>query len=252
MTGEVVLEGMISVRAALISRNRDIHGIYIRRDKDRRETVFLERAAAAAGVSLERVDAGVIESIATGKHHGGVLALAGPRRYVDLPDLLATEAAPFIVMLDGVEDPYNFGAAIRSLYAAGAHGLIVPPRNWMSAAGTVARASAGASELIPTAVAASAGDAATFAGERGLVVACAAMHDAVTLYDADLTVPLFLLIGGERRGVTRSFLREAKLRLRIPYARPDAQSLGTAAAAAVIGFEVNRQRRGRKLASSQQ
>jgi tRNA G18 (ribose-2'-O)-methylase SpoU len=150
--------------------------------------------------------------------------------------------APFIVMLDGVEDPYNFGQAVRAFYAAGADGLVVRPRNWMSAAGVVARASAGASERIRTAVAETAQEAADFFRARGLTIAVADKERAVSLYNADLTVPLFLLIGGEKRGVTRSFADAADLRLRIPYGRAFAPSLGTTPAAAAIAFEIMRQR----------
>jgi 23S rRNA (guanosine2251-2'-O)-methyltransferase len=130
------------------------------------------------------------------------------------------------------------------MYAAGAAGLIVRPRNWMSAAGVVARASAGASEWIPTAVAETALDAADYFRSRGLRIAVADEDKAVSIYDADLAGPLFLVIGGEKRGITRSFLDQADLRLRIPYAREFDQSLGTTAAAAILAFEIMRQRKG--------
>jgi len=146
-------------------------------------------------------------------------------------------------MIDGVEDPFNFGASVRALYAAGADGLVLRPRNWLSAAGTVARASAGASELISTALAETAAEAAAFFRAQGLLVACATEErGSVSLYEADLTAPLFLLLGGEKRGITRSFLDQADLKLRIPYGRPMPHSLGTASATAVIAFEIMRQR----------
>ena len=101
------------------------------------------------------------------------------------------------------------------------------PRNWLSAAGVVARASAGASELMPTALAETAAEAAAFFRARGLAVACATdERGSASIYDTDLTVPLLLLIGGEKRGVTRSFLDHADLKLRIPYGRPMPHSPG--------------------------
>lgn len=168
--------------------------------------------------------------------------MVGPRRFLSVDELLDTPGPSFTVMIDGVEDPYNFGSAVRSLYAAGVDGLVVRPRNWLSAAGIVARASAGASELLPIAVAETASDAAAACSPRGLTIACASRENAVSIYEADLTQPLFLLIGGEQRGITRSFLRQADIRLHVPYARGSAAELGTAAVAAVIGFEVMRQR----------
>jgi len=240
-----VLEGIVSVRAALESGSRPIHAILIRRDKWDPGIVRLERAARDAGIRVERVDAAAIDAAAEGTTHGGVIAQVGPRRFEPLDTLADGVRAPFVAMLDGVEDPFNFGQAMRALYAAGAHGLVVRPRNWLSAAGIVARASAGASEWMPTAVAETALDAAAHFRARGLTIACTAQQGAVSIYEVDLSGPLFLVIGGERRGITRSFLEQADLLLAIPYGRAFDQSLGTTAAAAVLAFEIMRQRAAR-------
>jgi len=146
-------------------------------------------------------------------------------------------------MLDGIEDPYNFGYAVRSLYAAGADGLVVRRREWGESEATVVKASAGASELLPIAEVDSVESAADLFKENGLAVACTAKRDATPIYDADLSGPLFLLIGGERRGITREFLSRADLVLEIPYRRRFSLSLGTVAAVSVLAFEVMRQRR---------
>jgi len=244
MDEQAILEGFISVRAALKAGSRPIQAIYLRHDRRDRGIAWLERAAAAAGIPVRRAAADEIDALAGGGTHGGVVALAGPRRFVALDDLGADSPAPFVAMIDGVEDPFNFGQAVRALYAAGADGLVVRPRNWMSAAGIVGRASAGAVERLPMAVAGEAEEAARFFRARGLLIATTAHAPrAVALYDADLTGPLFLLIGGEKRGITRSFLERADLILQIPYGRRFAGSLGTTAAAAVLAFEIMRQRR---------
>jgi 23S rRNA (guanosine2251-2'-O)-methyltransferase len=257
-----LLEGLIAVAAALDAGSRPIHTLIVDAERRDYETVKLIRAAHAQHIPVERAAAAQIDARAQGKTHGGVIALVGERRFVPLESLLApprhameraqggevnlggevSPRAPFVVMLDGVEDPYNFGQAVRAFYAAGADGLVVRPRNWMSAAGVVARASAGASERIPTAVAETLQDAADFFRARGLLIAVAAAERAISLYDADLTAPLFLVIGGEKRGVTRSFADGADVRLRIPYGRAFAASLGTTPAAAALAFEIMRQR----------
>ncbi len=240
---DALLEGFISVSAALQGGRRTVHGILLRAGKSDGQTRHLEHLARAARVPVERVSDDVIGAQAGGKTHGGVLARVGPYQFAALDSLAAGKPRPLIAMIDGVEDPFNFGASVRALYAAGADGLVLRPRNWLSAAGTVTRASAGASELIPTARAESAAEAAAFFRARGLGVACATEErGSVSLYDADLTVPLFLLLGGEKRGITRSFLDQADLKLRIPYGRPMPHSLGTASATAVIAFEIMRQR----------
>jgi 23S rRNA (guanosine2251-2'-O)-methyltransferase len=146
-------------------------------------------------------------------------------------------------MLDGVEDPYNFGQAVRVLYAAGVHGLVVRPRSWLAASGVVVRASAGATEWLPVAEASSPGEAIAHFKARGLTIACTGVEGAPhSLYQVDLTGPLFLLIGGEKRGVARPLRQAADLLLRIPYEAAFDHSLGASAAAAIIAFEVLRQR----------
>lgn len=230
--------------AALQSPYRDVQAVYVRADRDDRALRWLEHRAREAGVPVERRDAAEIDALAEGNSHGGVVALVGERRTVKLVDLLPADQPAFVVMLDGIEDPFNFGQAVRSIYACGANGLVLRPRNWLSAAATVARSSAGASELIPTAIAESAEEAAHFFQAKGLTIACAAEDESVPVFQADLTQPLFLLVGGEKRGITRSFLRQADLRLEIPYARAFRQSLGVTAAAAILGYEVMRQREG--------
>jgi 23S rRNA (guanosine2251-2'-O)-methyltransferase len=242
MPDETILEGFVSVRAALKAGSRDIYQISIRRDKWDKGVAWLEHAAAAAGIPVERIDAEAIDAAAEGSSHGGLIARVGPRRFATLDEIGQGRAAPFVVMLDGVEDPFNFGQAVRALYAAGADGLIVRPRNWMSAAGVVARASAGASEWIPTAIAETAQEAADYFRARGLMIAVAEEEKSVSIYEAALAGPLFVVIGGEKRGITRSFVDQADLRLRIPYARDFDQSLGTTAATSILAFEVMRQR----------
>lgn len=242
MSDSAILEGLISVQAALEAGSREIQTLYLRKDKRDRGMARLMAQANEAGVLVERVAAVELDAMTEGRTHGGVAARVGTRQFVSLDALIAGKARPFVVMLDGVEDPYNFGQAIRAFYAAGADGLVVRPRNWMSAAGVVARSSAGASELMPTAISETAEEAAAFYRERDLTIACTYAERAVSIYKADLTRPLFMLVGGEKRGITRSFAEQAQMRLRVPYGRDFGQALDTTSAAAVLAFEVLRQR----------
>ena len=221
-----------------------MHQILVDRKKryDRR-LISLLRGADAAGIPVSFVSIDAIQGRASGSSHGGVLAAVGERRFCTLTDLLPADRAAFIVMLDGIEDPYNFAGAVRCLYAAGVDGVVLRPRNWTSASAIVGRASAGAIERVPLAVAQTAAGAADTYRAQGLQIAVAAKSAySRSPAQADLTRPTFLLIGGERRGVTRSFAQAADLTLEIPYGRDFDQSLGTVAAAAVIAFEVKRQR----------
>jgi 23S rRNA (guanosine2251-2'-O)-methyltransferase len=241
--GEAVLEGIIAVRAALHAGSRELHRILIRADKADRPVAQLEERAERTGIAIERVSGEAIDSVASGTSHGGVVALAGARRYASVDELGGDAAAPFLALLDGIEDPFNFGYSLRALYAAGAHGAVLGPRNWMSAAGTVGRASAGASELLPLAVSEPL-TALERCSARGLAIVCAAAErEARPLHEADLRGPLLLVIGGERRGISRAVLARANAVVQIPYGRDFRASLGTTSAAAVLAFEVLRQRR---------
>jgi len=240
------LEGSISVSAALAGGCREVEAVYVQKGNGRRwerRLANLQRLTHQANVPLQLVDEAFIAGQVTGQSHGGVVAAVGPRRFVSLESLIEDRERPFVVMLDGVEDPFNFGQALRSLYAAGVDGVVVRPRNWFTAAGVVARASAGVSEQVPIAIAETAELAAETFRRLGLRIAATSNQHSVSLYEANLIDPLFLLLGGEKRGVTRSFLAQADLILQIPYQQPNfQQSLGVVASAAIVAFEVMRQR----------
>lgn len=239
----MLVEGHVSVEAVLEADVRPVHRVWAVRPGDRR-LGRLRALGHERGVRIERVEAEIIDDLASGRTHGGVIGLVGARRERSVAQLLGEVGErALIVMLDGIEDPFNFGQAVRALYAAGVDGLVVR-RSWETALATVTRASAGASELLPTAVSDTAESAATACRMAGMRVACAVSDpQAVELHEADLAGGLFLLIGGERRGVTRSFVEQADLQVRIGYGRDKAPDLGAATAAAIIGFEALRQRR---------
>lgn len=237
------LEGVNAVEAALEADSRAIQLIFIRADRLDTRIATIQQQARRRAVPFERLPADDFDSLAPSDQTGGVFARVGPRRFATLSDLIRDHPKPVIMMLDGVEDPYNFGQAIRSLYAAGIDGLVVRSRNWFHAAATVARSSAGASERMPIAVASNPDEAAGYFRTAGLKIACATAENAQSMTKVDLTGPLFLVIGGEKRGISRSFLKSADLRIAIPYGRDFPQALGTTGAATVLAFEIMRQRR---------
>ena len=247
MSDETIwLEGSISVEAALQGGCRQVAEVYVQKGNGRRwerRLARLQHLANQAEVPLSLVDPSFIAARVTGQSHGGVVAAVGPRQFVSLASLVEGVERPFVVMLDGVEDPFNFGQAVRSLYAAGVDGLVVRPRNWFTAASVVARASAGASEQIPIAVAETAESAAKLYRKLGLRIAATSNQQATVLHQAPLGDPVFLLLGGEKRGIHRSDVSLADLVLQIPYQQPKFQhSLGVVASAAIVAYEVMRQR----------
>jgi 23S rRNA (guanosine2251-2'-O)-methyltransferase len=243
MSASLTLEGHVSLLAALEAGRRPIHAIYLQRDKDLREGGRIRAAAVKASVEIKQVSADEIDSLAHGKSHGGVLATAGDRKYQTLDELIARQSDPFIAMLDGVEDPFNYGQAIRALYAAGAHGLVVPERNWDTALSVVTRASAGASEYIPTARVADVKDAISFFKAHSYQIAATARDPkSKSIYSVDLHGPLFMLIGGERRGLNAATLAHCDILLSIPYGRDFKAELDVTSSTAILAYAVMQQR----------
>lgn len=240
---DLILEGWVSVLAALETGRRPITAVYLQRDKGLREGGRIQAAAARRGIVIKTASPDEIDTLAQGKSHGGVLALAGDRQYQTLDELITGQKEAFIVMLDGVEDPFNYGQAIRALYAAGAHGLVVPERNWDTALSVVTRASAGASEYMPMARVADVKEAITFFKVHGFRIAATAKErNSKSIYSVDLHGPLFVLIGGERRGLNAAALALCDVLLSIPYGRDFKAELDVTSSTAALAFEVMRQR----------
>ena len=241
-----LLEGMPSISALIKGmeakkNNRQIIRILFDQEKcksKRAELGFLKAKSAQYGFPIELVRAEEIEKKSIGNTHGGILAECTPRVLPELEENVLKENGVYF-LLDGVEDPYNFGYAVRSLYAAGVDGLVLPPRNWMGAAGVVARSSAGASELMDLFVCDSV-EAVKIFKRNGFRVLCAGIRDSVSLYDADLLGPILVILGGEKRGISRALLEQADQIVRIDYGSDFGGSLSTSAAAAVFAFEILR------------
>ena len=234
-------EGALSVLAVLEHDSRPVEAIYLlpRAKTDEKNILRLLTLAKKKKVPVRMADEAYFDSVVTGHTHGGVIAAIGERRMLS-PAEVFDRANGFAFLLCGVEDPFNFGCAVRSFWAAGAGGMILSPRNWLSAAGVVLRSSAGATEAIACGVYSDEEALCDLAKEKGYRIVCAAEKNAVELYEADLSKPVFLIVGGEKRGISRVFLDRADLSVRIPYGRRFRGSLTTSAAAAVCAFEVLR------------
>jgi 23S rRNA (guanosine2251-2'-O)-methyltransferase len=243
-----LLEGMTSISALLNTPStiNDRRVIKIQIDESKRrskaaEIGFLIAKSKELGFDLEFVSGDEIDAITVGSSHGGIVALCSDRTYPILSkDLIDPNG--FYVYLEGIEDPYNFGNAIRSLYAAGVSGIVIPPRNWMSASAVVAKSSAGTSERLPIYIC-DADSVATIFHDAGYRVLCAGIRDSVSVFEAEVTYPALLVIGGEKRGISRNILAEADQILRIDYGREFRGSLSAASAATIMVYEIFRQNR---------
>ena len=177
--------------------------------------------------------------------HQGVIAQVAAYDYSTVEDILKKAEdkgeAPFIILLDNIEDPHNLGAIIRTANLAGAHGVIIPKHRAVGLTATVAKTSAGALNYTPVAKVANLGQTIDELKEKGIWFVCADM-DGEVMYRQNLTGPIGLVIGNEGNGLRDEVSECADCLIRIPMCGK-AESLNAAVAAAVLMFEAGRQRR---------
>ena len=247
-TDSLVFEGMTSIRAILRGIDSGINDrriIRIMFDKDKlkkigKEIGYLKAVSEKYGYDLIESTSGELEKLTLGNSHGGIIAITEDRVLPYLNSTSLIDPCGFYVMIEGIEDPYNFGYALRSLYAMGCSGIILTERNWMSAAGVVARSSAGASEMFhmfkssPT-------ECIEFFKSKGYKVVCADENTDNILGRCELKTPLLLIVGGEKRGISRTVIDSADILVKIDYGREFRASLSAASATTMFAYEIARQ-----------
>ncbi len=244
-----VFEGMTSIRAVLdnLKENkinaRKIEKILI--DSERliskaKEIGYLKKMAELFDFEIEISNKEIIDTYAVGTSHGGIIAFCKEKTYESLSCEKIVKNG-FYVMIEGIEDPYNFGYALRSIYASGADGIILSERNWLSAAGVVCRSSAGASEKLRVYIAND--DFIDIFKGLGYKIVCADIKNSISVYDADLKKPILLIVGGEKRGISSTVLKKADQIVKIDYGRNFDAALSAASASTILAFEVYKNNR---------
>lgn len=237
-----ILEGKISVKAAIFSPYRKVDEIIVDKQKKDRDTAFIIHKAKEHNIPVKLEDREKINLLCTGKTHGGVIALCQQRSFQQLEQLIHKDC--FIAFVEGVEDPFNFGFVLRSLYAAGVDGIIMPPRNWTSAAATLAKSSAGASEALKMVISENIEESLIALQQKHVKIVCANRDDsAIEMYDYNYQQSICICIGGEKRGLSKSILKISDQNVYIPYQNDFKNALSAASAATILAFEVVRQRK---------
>ena len=202
------------------------------------------REAKKTDTIINFVDKERLDRLAGTGHHQGVVAQAAAYEYAEVEDILnaAKEKgeAPFIFILDEIEDPHNLGAIIRTANLCGAHGVIIPKRRAVGLTATVAKTSAGAVNYTPVAKVTNIAKTIEELKKKGLWFVCADM-DGQTMYDLNLTGPIGLVIGNEGAGVSRLVKEKCDFTASIPM-KGDIDSLNASVAAGVLAYEIVRQR----------
>lgn len=205
----------------------------------------LDRLARRAGAKVRTAPRQKLDRLAGTASHQGVVAVVGDYRYREVEDLLAAAAAkgepPLLVLLDGLEDPHNLGAIVRSAHALGAHGVVIPRDRAVGVTPAAAKASAGAVEHCPVARVTNLSQAIESLKEAGVWSVATAPDADRRLDELDLTGPIALVVGGEGEGIRPLVRRTCDHEARVPMAGK-VGSLNASAAAAIALYEAARQR----------
>lgn len=240
--------GFVSVKSIIEAKSREIHRILLEQERydaiknsafhaaEKRQYEFL----TSCKIPISFLNKESFSNLLSGSTAGGIAAEVGERYFCTLDELLENRDGYFTI-LDGIEDPFNFGYAMRSLYAAGVDGVILPERNFFSATEIVVRSSAGASELMRCCVVSDLTDACTKMKQKGISLVSTSKTDkAKDVFRTSFRKPLCVIYGGERRGISASVLEQCDTVIKIRYPRNCHYSLPACSAISIISFELGR------------
>ncbi len=246
------LYGLHPVRELLRAGGEGVAELWLAEGGDRgRAFAELARLARERGAKVREAPRARLDRLAGTDRHQGVVAVVGDYRYAEVDDVLAAARAageaPLLVVLDGIEDPHNLGAVIRSAHALGAHGVVIPKDRAAGITPTAAKASAGAVEHCPVARVTNVAHTISDLKEGGVWTVATDAGGTDDLDAVDLTLPTALVIGSEGAGVRPLVLRSCDRVVRIPM-KGKVGSLNASAAAAIALYEAARQRKPRSSA----
>lgn len=237
------LEGRNAVLEALRS-GRDMEKLLVQKGNVEGTIRRIVAQAKERGVVIQETSRQKLDGLSQTKNHQGVIALVSAHQYTELEDILAAAREkgeePFLLLLDGITDPHNLGAILRTAECAGVHGVVVPKHRSVGLNATVGKTSAGAVEYVPVARVTNIVKTMEYLKKEGLWIACADMGGA-DHFDTNMKGPIALVIGSEGEGVSRLVRENCDFTAAIPmYGK--ISSLNASVAAALLMYEVVRQR----------
>ena len=240
---ELTIEGRNAVLEAFRS-GKTIDKLFIQDGCHDGPIQSITREARKKDVILTFVPKERLDQMSSSEKHQGVIAYGAAYEYAQVEDMLnlARERGepPFLFLLDGIEDPHNLGAIIRTANLAGAHGVIIPKRRAAGLTAVVAKTSAGALNYTPVAKVTNLSSAIAELKERGIWFVCADMKGE-SMYRLNLTGPIGLVIGGEGKGAGKLVKENCDMTAAIPM-KGEIDSLNASVAAGVLAYEIVRQR----------
>ncbi len=242
---ERIVFGVRPVDELVRARPRDVSVVYVADGTRSPELERVVQTAKERGVSVEFRPRRLVAELAGAGVHQGILAVTGAFRYVTVNDVLnaAKQAgeAPLLVLLDGITDPHNLGAIVRSAEVLGAHGVVIPARGAAPVTAGAVKASAGATERVRIAEVLNLLKAVDGLREAGVRVLGAGAGSGARLDEVDLRGPTALVVGAEGKGMREAVARRCDGLFHIPQ-RGEVSSLNASVAAAIALYEAARQR----------
>lgn len=243
---DYIIEGRNPVLEA-INSGRTINKIMVANGQKEGSIKKIIGKAKDAGIVISYVDRHKIDGLSESENHQGVLAFAAAYDYVELEDLLksieAKEEAPFLIVLDEINDPHNLGSIMRTADAVGAHGIIIPKRRAVGLTPVVAKTSAGAIEYVPVCRVTNITRTIEALKEKNIWVAGADMAGEQNHFQANMTGAFALVMGSEGQGISRLVKERCDFLINIPMVG-QVSSLNASVAASVILYEAFKQRQG--------
>jgi len=228
-----------------IRADRAINKIFVSKGEKEGSIKYIIALAREKGIVVQEVDRSKLDTLSITRAHQGVIAFAAAKEYVDVDYILEAAAsageAPFIIILDEITDPNNFGSILRTADAAGAHGVIIPKRRAIGLTATVSKASAGAAEYVPVARVTNLGQTIDYLKKNGVWIVGTDLTGEKPFYDSDLKGPIALVIGSEGEGMGRLVKEKCDFIVNIPM-KGHVSSLNAGVAAAIVMYEILKQR----------
>ncbi len=230
----------------LLESGRDINKILIAKGEKHGSINKIIAIAKERKILLTELERNKLNQMAQTQNHQGVIAIVPPFNYCEIDDILdlanKKQEMPFILLLDGIEDPHNLGSIIRTAETSGVHGIIIPKRRAASVNSTVSKVSAGAVEYMKIARVNNLNEAIHYLKEKGLWI-CGTDMDTDTIYTKqDYKMPLAVVIGSEGFGISRLVKENCDFLVKIPM-KGKITSLNASVSAGIIMYEVVRQRK---------
>lgn len=239
----MIFEGAISIKAILEGNKRDISWIMIDSKKEDRNTRYILSLAEKKNIEVRYESRATIDELASGKTHGGLILEAGVRKNDELSSIHSNKTST-IFLIEGIEDPYNLGYAIRSLYAFGATGVIIKRQHLINSEPIIVKSSAGASEKLPLCIVDSFEDSISILKKQGYKLIISQRDEASISYDeCNYCQKTMIALGGEKRGLSQEIMKAQDQMVYIPYLTEFKNALNLTSALTTIAAEAARQKR---------